>query len=106
MKMTWWLAFVILTMLCWGMYGTALHVGAINLKEPGGDPNTARLKAFLLVGLAYLVVAVIIPIIMLLAKGESLAMTPGGIKWGGFAGFLGAVGALGVILAFGSGGNP
>lgn len=93
-------------MLCWGMYGTALHTGAVKLKGPDGDPNEARMKAFLLVGLAYFVFAVIIPIIILMAKGASFKMTPGGFGWGSYAGFLGALGALGVILAFGNGGHP
>ncbi|MFT5468156.1 MAG: drug/metabolite transporter (DMT)-like permease [Verrucomicrobiales bacterium] len=76
------------------------------LGAASSDPNAARMKAFLLVGIAYLVIAVVIPIVLLLLKGESLKMTPAGIKWGGLAGFLGAIGALGVILAMTSGGHP
>lgn len=88
------------------MYGTALHTGAVKLKGPDGNADEARIKAFLLVGLAYFVCAVIVPVIMLVMRGASFKMTGGGFAWGTFAGMLGAVGALGVILAFGAKGNP
>ena len=65
--------------------------------------------AFLWVGLAYFLTAVIAPLIMLKIKGgpiEFWAYPDKGWKWSLIAGILGAIGALGVLLAFGASPNP
>ena len=65
--------------------------------------------AFLWVGLAYFLTAVIAPLIILKIKGgpiEFWAYPDKGWKWSLIAGILGAIGALGVLLAFGASPNP
>ncbi len=65
--------------------------------------------AFLWVGLAYFLTAVIAPLIILKIKGGPIdfwAYPDKGWKWSLIAGILGAIGALGVLLAFGASPNP
>jgi hypothetical protein len=57
------------------------------------------------VGLAYFLIAVLIPLV-LLARGERGGWTTKGVVWSLLAGAAGAFGALGVILALGFGGKP
>jgi hypothetical protein len=105
MKMNWWLAFSLMTVSCWGLYGIALHGGAVGMK----DPADGRYKAFLLVGLMYFVFAVVAPLILLAAKGGNLnffTYPKEGLVWSSVAGILGAAGAFGVLLAFGAKGQP
>jgi hypothetical protein len=90
-----------LAVLCWGSYGPFLHIGQSKM---GGS----RLRPFCCVGIAYFLIAVIIPVVLL----ESMAMhqTSGyripGMIWSILAGTCGAMGALGIILAFTYGGKP
>jgi len=101
-----WLYFSLLTVFCWGVYGLLLHTGqsAIN---PGGDLTMNRYKAFLFVGIAYFLVAVLAPLFLLMAKGVAFTgYTSKGMWWSLIAGIAGAIGALGVLLAFGAKGNP
>lgn len=70
------------------------------------DPVYGRYKAFLVVGIAYFLVAVIAPLILLKLNGADLKFRGEGFKWSLIAGIVGAVGALGVLLAFGQGGHP
>ncbi|MEM6506984.1 MAG: hypothetical protein AAF711_16220 [Planctomycetota bacterium] len=98
-----YLLFVLLTIGTWGLYGIFLHKGQV-LMSPG-DPN-ARYKAFLFVGIAYFLVAVLAPLAMLLITGSDWKMTGSGMSWSLIAGIVGAVGAFGVLLAFGAGGKP
>lgn len=97
-----WLPFVGLTVLMWGSYGVLLHQGQLHM----GDPEMGRYKAFFFVGIAYLLVGVLAPGILMLAKGADWAFTPAGIGWSLVAGTAGAVGAFGVLLAFGAKGTP
>lgn len=91
------LLFVAGAALSWGLYVPSVHVAAQMAKS--------NLRAFLLVGVAYFFVAVMIPALMIYvakfdptAKGDpnfsSLA-----IGWGLTAGTFGAIGALCVIFA-------
>ena len=57
-----WLAYSLMTALFFGLYGIFLHSGQIAMK----DPVMGRYKAFLFVGVAYLVIAVIVPILSLI----------------------------------------
>ncbi len=91
-----------MTVCCWGMYGILLHQGAMAMQ----DPEFGRLKAFVVVGAAYMLVAVLAPLGVLLARGASMSFDPPGIGWSLAAGTVGAIGALGVLLAFGAGGRP
>ena len=97
-----WLYFALLTVVSWGLYGVCLHTGQVAM----GDPANGRWKAFLFVGLAYFLVAVLAPIGILIAKGATWSMPSKGITWSLIAGMVGAIGALGVLLAFGAKGTP
>lgn len=106
----WWLIFVILTVSSWGLYGVFLHKGQEAMKDPTVDASEdaapRRYKAFLFVGLAYLLVAVIGSAIMLYSTGAEWTFSGKGVNWSFLAGVVGAVGAFGVLLAFGAGGRP
>ncbi len=97
-----WLGFALMTVAFWGLYGVFLHKGSMAMK----DPEFGRYKAFLVVGIAYFLVAVLAPLILLKVSGSNLKFTGQGFKWSLIAGVVGAVGALGVLLAFGKGGHP
>lgn len=97
-----WLIYSLMTALFFGLYGIFLHSGQIAMK----DPEMGRYKAFLFVGVAYLVVAVIVPIILLKFQGASLTFTGKGIGLSFVAGLLGALGAFCILLAFGAKGTP
>jgi hypothetical protein len=113
MKLEIWQAFVLGTVLAWGVYVPVLHEGQ---KELGNDkPSAGSVRAFLCVGLAYFFTAVIIPLGLLalnLAGGEKLEFTRGDVfNWQGvvfatLGGVAGAAGALGIILAIKNGGKP
>jgi len=91
---------IALTVFCWGAYGPMLHKG-----QNGLDHN--KLKPLICVGLAYFIVAIIIPVGWLAAKGNlSGGWTANGISWSLIAGTAGALGALGIIIALSSGGKP
>ena len=70
------------------------------------DPINGRYKAFLCVGLAYFLTAVLAPLAVLFFKGASWSFSPGGVAWSVLAGVVGAAGAFGVLLAFGAKGAP
>lgn len=97
-----WLIFVIMTVASWGLYGVFLHQGQVSM----ADPVHGRYKAFLFVGLAYLLTAVIGSALMLLFNGAAWQFTSKGISWSFLAGLVGAIGAFGVLLAFGAKGTP
>ena len=71
------------------------------------DPVNGRYKAFLFVGIAYFLTAVLAPLALLMMKGAAFSgYTPRGMGWSLVAGIVGAVGAFGVLLAFGAKGTP
>ncbi len=92
------LAAIALTAFCWGVYGPVLHFGR--------DAMQSALRPFVCVGLAYFLIAVIAPV-MLMARGrEKGSWTTTGVLWSLLAGAAGSLGALGVILALTAGGRP
>jgi hypothetical protein len=97
-----WLAFALMTVISWGLYGILLHTGQMAM----GDPINGRYKAFLFVGIAYLLTAVLAPLVVLMANGASWQMPARGIVWSLVAGVAGALGAFCVLLAFGAKGSP
>lgn len=97
-----WLIFVVLTVASWGLYGVFLHKGQLTME----DAVHGRYKAFLFVGLAYLLVAVIGSAFMLIINGAEWNFASKGVSWSFLAGIVGAVGAFGVLLAFGAKGRP
>ena len=100
-----WILFALMTVACWGVYGVYLHKGQTEM----ADMANGRWKAFLFVGFAYFLVAVIAPLAMLRFNGAStnfFAYPGKGILWSFVAGTVGAVGAFGVLLAFGAAPQP
>jgi len=95
-----WILLALMTVLFWGLYGVFIHTGVTSF-EPKGDPSN-RYRAFLFVGLAYFLTAVLAPLVMLLAKGSSwdFLTQPRGVGWSLLAGCVGAAGAFCVLLAF------
>ena len=100
-----WLLFAFLTVLSWGVYGVLLHEGQMSMQ----DKTNGRYMAFLYVGIAYVLVAVIAPLIVLKLQGGRLdfwAYPAKGLWWSLIAGTFGAIGAFGVLLAFGAAPDP
>jgi drug/metabolite transporter (DMT)-like permease len=97
-----WLAFALMTVVSWGLYGAFLHTGQMAM----ADPVNGRYKAFLFVGLAYFLTAVLAPLLVLKLQGASWAFPVKGAVWSLIAGTVGAIGAFCVLLAFGAKGTP
>ena len=97
-----WLIFAAMTVGSWGLYGIFLHTGQIAM----ADPVNGRYKAFLLVGVAYLLTAVIGSMVVLWINGSDWSFPARGLTWSLLAGTVGAIGAFGVLLAFGARGTP
>lgn len=97
------LIFVACAALSWGTYVPLVHIAAQKLHS--------NLRAFLFVGVAYFLVAVLIPsfFIFVLGKDPTIRGVPnfdaGPIMWGIIAGTAGAIGALCVIFAVTTGGK-
>lgn len=97
-----WLSFALMTVVAWGLYGVFLHTGQVGMS----DPVMGRYKAFLFVGIAYFVTAVLAPLAILMIKGATWTLPMKGITWSLLAGIVGAIGAFCVLLAFGAKGSP
>jgi hypothetical protein len=98
------IASIVTAMVCWGSYGPVLHIGQSKM---GGS----RMRPFLCVGIAYFLIAVLLPAVLLPAIGQGYGdwTTPEmtkGLLWSLAGGAVGAVGALGIVLAFNFGGKP
>ena len=94
-----WALFALMTVVSWGVYGTFLNWGAIGFEHD-------RIKAFLFVGVAYFLVAVLVPLGIIAVNGSGFDFQnhPDGIKWSLIAGTAGALGALTVLFALSN--NP
>ncbi len=103
MKFELWHAFVLGAVLSWGVYVPVLHEGQTKL---GGDVKTKSLRAFLCVGVAYFLTAVVVPIGLMLARGQAFDFTVHGATFATLGGVAGAVGALCIILSIAAGGSP
>jgi len=107
MKYT-WLFFVAGAVLTWGAYVVTIDHGRTKLAE--GLPRThlavAAMRAFLFIGLAYCVLAVIVPGLYLAMNKPPAGQDPGfnlaGSVLSTVAGILGAAGALCIVFAVGS----
>lgn len=93
--------FILMAIVSWGAYVPTIHHGQLGFGEPKGP-----LRAFLFVGIAYFLVAVLIPGILILNKAEPHEFPTKAISLSTLAGVFGALGALGVIFALKSGGKP
>jgi len=96
------------TALCWGVYGPLLQWGH-------GAMGSGRLRPFICVGIAYVVIAIVGPILLMTLTGmeNESGLSHGwmnrggsGVFWSFMGGAAGAIGALGVILALNYGGQP
>ncbi len=97
-----WLIFALMTVASWGVYGLLLHTGQTSM----ADPVNGRYKAFLFVGIAYFLTAVLAPLAVLVLNGATWTYPLRGMTWSLLAGIAGAVGAFCVLLAFGAKGSP
>jgi hypothetical protein len=93
-----WIFFVLGAVISWGMYGPILHKGQVQLGNP--------LRALLCVGIAYFLIAVLVPVITLSAQGGLNGFNTNGTFSAGLGGALGALGAVCIIWAFRAGGLP
>ncbi len=100
-----WLIFALLTVISWGVYGVLLHTGR-SAMPAGAEMGNASLKAFLWVGVAYFVVAIVGPVIVLKSRGTDWSFTGSGITWSFIAGTAGAIGAFTLVLALGAAAAP
>jgi uncharacterized membrane protein len=113
MKFEWWM-FVVGAVVSWGIYVPVLHEGQASMG--GGKPSEGAIRAFLCVGIAYFITAVVIPLIALqfgLAGNESLDFKDdaGNLKsraltFATLGGIAGAAGALCIIFSIKFGGKP
>jgi uncharacterized membrane protein len=106
MKMEPWLYFVVGAVLSWGVYVPVLHEGQgmLSSKEAGHG----ALRAFLCVGIAYFLTAVVVPLLLMwfnLLNARSGVFNGRGITFATLGGIAGAAGALCIILAIKSGGK-
>jgi uncharacterized membrane protein len=86
-----WLIYSILAGLCWGTYVPLVQQGIGGLKSPYGS--------FLCVGVAYFLIAVLVPIGLLATTEKTPNWNAYGITFATLAGVAGALGALCVIFA-------
>lgn len=93
-----WIAFVVGAVLSWGLYGPTLHRGQVSLGNP--------LRALLCVGVAYFLIAILVPLIGLSSQGGLNGFNRVGSVAATVAGALGALGAVCIIWSFKSGGVP
>ena len=93
-----WIIFVLGAVLSWGIYGPMLHKGQLQLGNP--------LRALLCVGVAYFLVGVLVPVIVLGAQGQLNGFNSAGTTAATLAGTLGALGAVFIIFSYRYGGIP
>ncbi|MDF1741552.1 MAG: hypothetical protein P1U86_20485 [Verrucomicrobiales bacterium] len=86
------------TVVTWGLYGIFLHSGQIGMQ----DPVNGRYKAFLFVGVAYFLTAVLAPLAILIARGSDWNFPGKGMWLSLLAGILGAIGAFFVLMSLGA----
>jgi hypothetical protein len=98
-----WHAFVLGAVLSWGIYVPVLHEGQTKM---GGDPKTRSIRGFLCVGVAYFLTAVVVPVILMLARGDRFEFSTYGATFATLGGVAGAAGALCIILSIWAGGSP
>ncbi len=93
-----WALFALGAALAWGIYGVMLFRGTSALGSP--------MKALLCVGVAYFLIAILVPVVSLSSTGGITGFTTSGTVTAVVAGALGATGAICIIFAFRSGGLP
>jgi hypothetical protein len=101
LKLPFVLAFTAMTAFFWGIYGIVLHKGTSLMEHKDNFQGElgASLRAFVGVGLAYFLIAVLVPVALLNRKRETGYWSISGTVMSLFAGAVGALGALGVSMA-------
>jgi hypothetical protein len=108
------LLYVLGVVICWGLYSVFLHMGSVGMTVEGAkqDLTSNRMKAFLLVGIAYFLVGIVAPLVILKVRegsggGAHWQFPATGWKMSLVAGLLGAFGAFFLLMALSSdGGDP
>ena len=93
-----WIVLAASAAISWGLYGASLHRGQTELGNP--------MRAMLCVGVAYFLIAVLVPSASLTARGEWSNFSLSGTATATIAGALGALGAVCITFAFRAGGSP
>lgn len=103
MNIPWW-GYVILAGLSWGTYVPIIFFGGGELSAKPGIGG--RLMAIICVGVAYLVLAIVIPVVVFLFNQQAWqeevnkqSSATAGYVFAGLAGVMGAVGAICVVFA-------
>lgn len=95
------------TVVTWGLYSVLLHKGSMAMAIPGApDFLGSRMKSFLLVGVAYLIVGIVGPLAIMKAKGTPFVFPTAGWSWSLVAGLSGAIGAFFLLMALSAGKSP
>lgn len=95
-----WLVYTVIAGLAWGTYVPMIAFGGRTLE---GN----RFGALLCVGVAYFLIAVLLPLGLFISGQEKWPpMNVTGLTFAGLAGVAGAVGAVGVIFAVKAAGGP
>jgi hypothetical protein len=94
-----WYGYVIIAGLAWGTYVPIIFYGGTELTTKPGTIG-GRLASILCVGVAYFVMAVIIPLVLMNTRDDAKPdWKSNGLIFSGLAGVMGAVGAICVIFA-------
>lgn len=94
----WW-GYVILAGLAWGVYVPLIFFGGTELTTRPGTIG-GRLASILCVGIAYFVMAVVVPLLLMWMRDDAQPEWKStGLIFSGLAGVAGAVGAICVIFA-------
>ncbi len=96
-------AFVLMTIVFWGIYAPVLQLGQVSM---GIDGKPSRIGPLMCVGIAYFLIAVMVPVVVLFTKGETGRWSISGFVWSFVAGVIGALGAVGMIIALENLGSP
>jgi hypothetical protein len=98
MNIPWW-GYVILAGLSWGTYVPIIFYGGTELTTKPGTIG-GRLASILCVGVAYFVMAVVIPVVMMSLRDDAKPeWKTNGLVFSSLAGVMGALGAICVIFA-------
>ena len=98
MSIPWW-GYVVLAGLSWGTYVPIIFYGGTELTTKPGTIG-GRLASILCVGIAYFVMAVLVPLVMMQLRDDAQPeWKTNGLVFSGLAGVMGAVGAICVIFA-------
>lgn len=98
MAVPWW-GYVVAAGLAWGTYVPIIFYGGQELTTRPGTIG-GRLASILCVGVAYFVLAVVIPVLLMSSRDDAKPeWKANGLVFSGLAGVAGAVGAICVIFA-------